>query len=820
MAKIGVIIPVRRLPALADEAIRSCVAQRHGPDFRIILVNDGCECEETRRCLESWNAAYPDQITLLSQARQGLSRARNAGVEFALKDPETDAIFFLDAENRLDPNALAVFGELLADKSEAGWFFPQVDRFGVEANISNGGAWSLALLAAGGYCETGGLVRRKVFETGLRFDPSFAGRAASWDFWLGAAKQGFTGEPITQSTVRFRAHIAADARDFDAAILAQIEKKHAWLFSTKRLSDAWNAEWPRFAMVSTNGEFSIGSEPAVSGQITGEQFIARVFNNRANPAESRFPPMLVFYAPEALKYLEDAKLLDSCFYQLEGALRDSPAAAVTLTDGSRNFSIGSKTRDSEGALLAGCDIIAISVHHLNAALDQGEMENIISYLIENVSVVPITIELPEHRKESGSALDALMDVVGRLILSPMSQVSSSQYRNWRAQAYVPVREAVIKHNAGGRPALSPLPEGRHVGFVIQVFHFGGIEKCLVALARELVSKGIFCHLFIYGNDRLDAADWMFEPFSKIWVLNHAALRDWQGPRYLGASGSEHPGDEVLGDALGPLTQMDAVVNCGAGVMFHGLAALGRRGIKTANWEHMTERTVYGRSSGSPYVSVSHEAECDKIFTCSNQLATRMAAQGVPRNKLLPLPNGPGYVEKGPTKREAPADRIRVGFLGRFDPQKQVEKFIEVAQVLRNEIDFKATGGAVLGEPVEFPEWLKPAPPIKSRAGLDEFYASIDVLILPSRDEGLPLTILEAQRAGVVVLASDVGAVNEAITDGETGILLRQEHVVADAVAALQKLNQDREALVRIAQNAAGKPDQWQQNAERFIDSLL
>jgi len=150
----------------------------------------------------------------------------------------------------------------------------------------------------------------------------------------------------------------------------------------------------------------------------------------------------------------------------------------------------------------------------------------------------------------------------------------------------------------------------------------------------------------------------------------------------------------------------------------------------------------------------------------------------------------------------------------------VDKFIELAESLRCAFDFSVVGGVVLGDPVSFPDWLIPSPPIKSRTELDRFYASIDVLVMPSRDEGLPLTILEAQRAGVVVLASDVGAVFEAVEDGETGILLRPQHVVADAVAALIKLDADRDMLCRIAANAAGKPDRWKRNAALFVDSLL
>jgi glycosyltransferase involved in cell wall biosynthesis len=446
------------------------------------------------------------------------------------------------------------------------------------------------------------------------------------------------------------------------------------------------------------------------------------------------------------------------------------------------------------------------------------MAPIINYLLEGVTVLPLEVNYTAP-KLGDKPMDALMEAVGTLLVSPMASVPIQQYANWRSPVFAPIAKDVATCNAGGRPALAPLGLGPHVGFAIQVFQFGGVEKCVVALAKALQVQGINCHLFIYGIDDINAAEWMFEPFKKVWILKNSALREWGGSRYMGTNDAEHPGEMLMGDMLGPLTQMDVVVNCGAGVLNHGLSALRARGIKLCAWEHITDSTPYGRSRGTPYIALGYEGLFDKVITCSQQLATRLGALGVPAHKLLPLPNGPGYVGAAAPRR-APKSKLRVGFLGRFDPQKQVERFVEVAEALRNDFDFILCGGAVLGKPVRLPDWLAPQPPIHSRQGLDDFYASIDVLLMPSRDEGLPLTILEAQRAGVVVLASDVGAVNEAIEDGKTGVLLDPTKVVPEAISALKQLDTDRAQMAAIAQNAAGKPDRWQQNAATFIKSLL
>ncbi len=817
---IAVVIPVWHHPVLVDEAVLSCLEQVGGPEAEIILVNDGCDLPQTRASLAGWAAAHPN-ITLLTQPNQGLSAARNTGIEQALKNPACRGIFFLDADNTLDPHAFALFKKLLDNEPDYGWFYPQVDMFGMEVNYSNGNSWALSRLASINCSDAGSLVRRAVFEQGLRFDTDFKQGFEDWDFWLGAVKQGFIGYPVIESFFRYRKRpesMVSGANRKDVLLRGQLRAKHAWLYSTNHLPDVWNQEYPRFCLITTDGGIRIGSHPLAAREISADAFVAEVFHQRANPAESRFPPVLVFCPPEALAGLAEAKIIDSVFYQIEGALRHAPVATVNIAKGARSIRVYGKIAD-EGTQLLEADIIALSMHHLNAALDKEDMGPIISYLLEGVMVAPIEVQAGAAVATDSAPIEALMEAVGMLLVSPMAAVPFRQYANWRSPVFAPIAKDVATCNAGGRPALAPLGQGPHVGFAIQVLQFGGVEKCLVALASALQTQGITCHLFVYGVDDINAAEWMFEPFEKIWILQNAALREWGGQRYMGTNDAEHPGKTLMGDMLGPMTQMDVVVNCGAGVLNHELVELRARGVRLCAWEHITDSTVYGRSRGTPYITLGYEGLFDRILTCSQQLSTHMAALGVPAHKLLPLPNGPGYAGAA-VQRPARQGPLRVGFLGRFDPQKQVERFVEVAEALRERFVFVLCGGAVLGKPVALPAWLSAQPPIKSRAGLDAFYASIDVLLMPSRDEGLPLTILEAQRAGVVVLATDVGAVSEAIVDGETGILLAASAVVPQAIAALELLDANRDLLAEIAQNASGKPDRWQQNATAFIESLL
>jgi glycosyltransferase involved in cell wall biosynthesis len=59
-----------------------------------------------------------------------------------------------------------------------------------------------------------------------------------------------------------------------------------------------------------------------------------------------------------------------------------------------------------------------------------------------------------------------------------------------------------------------------------------------------------------------------------------------------------------------------------------------------------------------------------------------------------------------------------------------------------------------------------------RSDIASLLAAADLFVLSTRWEGLPLSILEAMRAGLPVVATDVGGVGEAVTDGVTGYLTR------------------------------------------------
>lgn len=128
-------------------------------------------------------------------------------------------------------------------------------------------------------------------------------------------------------------------------------------------------------------------------------------------------------------------------------------------------------------------------------------------------------------------------------------------------------------------------------------------------------------------------------------------------------------------------------------------------------------------------------------------------------------------------------RMVVGTFARLDRIKGLDVLLDAVAPLDVSVVIAGEGperGALetrAGEHVEFVGW---------RDDTSALLASIDVYVLPSRNEGFPLSIVEAMLAARPVVATAVGSVAEAVIDGRTGFVVRSDDVDAlrRAIAAL------------------------------------
>lgn len=147
--------------------------------------------------------------------------------------------------------------------------------------------------------------------------------------------------------------------------------------------------------------------------------------------------------------------------------------------------------------------------------------------------------------------------------------------------------------------------------------------------------------------------------------------------------------------------------------------------------------------------------------------------------------------------------VHILFLGRLGERKGVPQLVEALSrmapiggwraTLAGDGDVEATrlqvAGLGLADRVALPGWTGP----------DEvaaLIASADILVLPSFAENLPISVIEGMAAGLAVVATPVGAVEDIVRHEETGLLVPPGDVEALA-AALTRLVEDSVLRARL-----------------------
>ena len=142
-------------------------------------------------------------------------------------------------------------------------------------------------------------------------------------------------------------------------------------------------------------------------------------------------------------------------------------------------------------------------------------------------------------------------------------------------------------------------------------------------------------------------------------------------------------------------------------------------------------------------------------------------------------------------------RPRVGVLGRLDPkQKGQDIFVEAVRRM-NERGVRFVIG---GSPGPFREQEAAVRRAAAESGVAmeepgsagiEFLASLDIVVIPSRYEGSPLTLFEAMALAKPIVASDIPGISEVLAPAEAGVLVLAED--AGALGhAIDELFKDRD----------------------------
>lgn len=174
--------------------------------------------------------------------------------------------------------------------------------------------------------------------------------------------------------------------------------------------------------------------------------------------------------------------------------------------------------------------------------------------------------------------------------------------------------------------------------------------------------------------------------------------------------------------------------------------------------------------------------------------------------------------------DIPENAFVIGCVSRLYYQKNPLEFLEIAEKLCTVSESFYFIWVGTGEMAEIVKSRTSDAGLNNRvffAGhqtdVDGYLASFDVFLSTARYEGLPYTLVEAMRAGLPVVATDVIGNNEVVADGVTGFLY-EPGIVSDAALHIAKLFEDS-ALREKQGNAAEQRFMTYFTIDRMIESI-
>lgn len=218
----------------------------------------------------------------------------------------------------------------------------------------------------------------------------------------------------------------------------------------------------------------------------------------------------------------------------------------------------------------------------------------------------------------------------------------------------------------------------------------------------------------------------------------------------------------------------------------------------------------------------------RVVAVSNDVRQRLIKSGVPPCRIEFIRNG---IDTGPfasaqkTSETGNSNPLVVGLVGRLAWEKGIDVFIEAAARVLTEVPH--TKFTVVGEGPDRKQLESlvrtlgiagGVSMVGRREDMPAVYGSFDIMVSSSRQEGLPIAILEGMACGLPLVATSVGEVSSVVRDGETGILLPAGDPKALASAIINLLR-DSEKRRRLGW-AARQLIEREYSANRMVDEYI
>lgn len=771
---VSVIIPSYNPTGLLLEALASVKEQTY-PSVEIVLVNDGSDKPEAQEILK---AAGPLATRVIDRPNAGPAAARNAG----FRESNGAYLLPLDSDDLLAPTFIAECRAALEEKSEAAFVYSDYRVFGDRSYVEVLPEYNLYRLLDQNTIPYASLIRRQAWEAAGGYGEAMRLGYEDWDFWLRLAEKGHYGYHLPRALFFYRKSgqsRSTTAEKNHSRLVDAIRGNHPSLYSAegrRRIKRNWA---PAVCVLGKDGDAGQTIEdvqylPLTNPREAAEQSKAEAFlvcsgSGDLEPHSAELCALSVWAGRPVAKLPGDIYFVS----------RHAMASARSILDIARKVSRGTVTRPADSLAFPGL-LGRIHRHMVNAELTS----------------------LETWMRRPGRSLARLTPLrvkerVNHVLGRPVFDLSF--YLQFQPKSVLISNEVIPLLRYMPRPSSR-----RRIALVTPHLGPGGAETVLVEIA-QCIDRQRFEVFLIATQSR-----------NSQWRLRWEQCVD-----HVYDLAALIPPGRLIGAlyAMAHNWEFDSLMIQNSLSAYSAIPHLkrGRPALKITDLIHAVDPEWDFASATS---AVASQLDCRLVV--SDSARQRLLELGVSEEKIRLIRYGIDLDRYRPAPASPPSVQKKILFCGRLDPAKRPLLLVDIAlelRKLRPQCDFRFL---VAGDGPE-------RDPLRIRlrhAGLEDLFevlghidetpplfAKSDVLVLPSKSEGIPIVVLEAFAAGRPVVCSEVGAINE-VVDETSGILIQPG--VAETTlfaAALHRLFED-ESLRRSMGAAARRKVETEYNLER------
>lgn len=340
--------------------------------------------------------------------------------------------------------------------------------------------------------------------------------------------------------------------------------------------------------------------------------------------------------------------------------------------------------------------------------------------------------------------------------------------------------------------------------IIESLEFGGAEKVVVDLANAMAGEHQVAVCCIKRTGELSS---YLDPSIDLHCLNKAEGNEVGLPLRLKKIIRQHQTQLVHLHNWGPFIEA-------------GFAALLCPEVRIVH-------TVHGPYAGYPQgwkpwfkKTLRHGLELllarrfYKLVAVADSVRSDLLARHLPAGRLTTIHNGITTEQPEPAQDlPAPPADLQLITIARLAPIKNQQLMLEAFQVVQRQ--YPEVGLWVIGDGPSRQPLTQLATELNISeqvvfAGFREDATALlphaDLFLLSSDYEGISISLLEAMRAKLPVVATQVGGIAETVVDGDTGLLVAKGDAAAFAAAIIKLCDQ---AELRKSMGEAGHSRQQQ-----------